>query len=213
MSDLTILCVSQFGEHAESFVRHFAETADAVDARLVVGADAAPPAWLDEIACECIGLRSEGFIESVLDEAIAACDDGYVLRMDDDEKISRPMVRWLADGGYRDADHWAFPRLHLWPDERHYVTNAPLWPDLQTRLSVKAKAGGRTRIHQGSPHGTGRIADCPIEHWKFIVRDREERERLVAHYEGLQSGAGERFSPFSLPELFSDRISVGLVKH
>lgn len=213
MTDLTILCVSQFGTHSESFVRHFAETADAIGARLVIGADATPPAWMDSVACDCVALHSEGYIESVLDEAVAACDAGYVLRMDDDERISAPMVRWLADGDYRTNDHWAFPRMHLWPDEAHYITNAPLWPDLQTRLSVKAKAAGRSRIHAGSPFGTGRIAECVIEHHKFLARPLAERERLVEHYERLQSGAGEQFAGFSVIEPFSDRLNVGLVKH
>lgn len=213
MTDLSILCVSRFGEHAEPFIRHLADAAVQLGARFVLAADGETPRWAIGIAHGTVRVKSSGYLESVLDTAVAACPDGYVLRMDDDERISPSLSHWLAQCKYRDADHWAFPRMHLWPDETRYITNAPLWPDLQTRLSVKAKAGGRPRIHQGSPHGTGRVAeDAVIEHHKFLVRDRQERERLLAHYESLQPGTGSgHYAAFSVPERFAHRIQTARV--
>lgn len=184
---LTLLCITAHQPYSLPFVEQFDEDAREIGARLRV-----------------VDGTNAGFIEAVLDEAIHDVPDGYVLRVDDDERMSRPMVEWLAAGEYESADHWAFPRANLWPDEDRYIVNAPLWPDLQTRLSVKEKAGGRTQVHEGSPFGTGHVANVLLEHHKFLVRDRAEREALVHHYESLQRGAGEAYAMFSVPELFED---------
>lgn len=205
MADLTLLCVSKLGDHARPFIEHFDEAAQELDATFVLAVDrAGAPGWtLDLHTDQFLWVRSDGYIESVLDDVIAECPDGYILRMDDDERISPPMQRWLAAGAYRQHDHWAFPRMHLWPDAKHYIVNDPLYPDLQTRLSVKAKAGGRRRIHVGSPFGTGTVAPVEIEHHKFLVRERAERERLVETYDRVLPGAGEHFKVFSVPEQFA----------
>jgi hypothetical protein len=75
-----------------------------------------------------------------------------------------------------------------------------LWPDAQTRLSIRAKAGGRDVIHSGSPHGGGEMAPVLIEHHVFLVRSREEREAKVARYDAIAQGAGTSFLPFIVPE-------------
>lgn len=193
MSDLTILCVTAGEPYAHRFIDWMRRDADVLDAEFVLIEDGRD-------------VQSDGTIESVLDEAISRCPDGYILRLDDDERMTYDMVAWLAGGAYQAADHWAFPRANLWPTEHTYVANRPLWPDLQTRLSVKALAGGRRAVHAGSPYGTGRVAPCVIEHHKFLVRTREERERLVERYEAVQPGAGRDYVMFSLPELYEDYL-------
>lgn len=199
MSDLTVLCVTKGEPYAQPFLARLAQDAALIDAKLRVETDGA-------------GVRSDGYIESVLDEAVGLCDDGYILRIDDDETITVGMLEWLRAGYYRDADHWAFPRRNLWPDAQHFITNPPLWPDLQTRLSVKAKASGRAAVHAGSPFGTGRIAPdrCVIDHHKFLERDRDEREQLVRSYEAIQPGAGSEFVMFSLPELYEGELDMAV---
>lgn len=183
MTRLSILCITEHGAHAPPFLTHFEEVSEQLDAALVIHDG-----------------RGAGCIENVLDEAVAACPDGMILRLDDDERMSLEMRDWLEDGDWQEHDHWAFPRHNLWPDEHSHITSHGLYPDLQTRLSVKAKSGGRHTVHQGSPYGTGEVAPCAIEHWKFLVRPIEERRELVARYESLQPGAGHRFSQFSVPE-------------
>jgi glycosyltransferase involved in cell wall biosynthesis len=150
-------------------------------------------------------VHSQGYIESVLDEAIEHTSGKYILRIDDDESISNPMFRWVVDREYESADNWTFPRAHLWGDEANYIVNSPLWPDSQTRLSIRAKAGGRLAIHAPSPHGAGEIAPCPILHHKFLVRDYEDRKRILDGYESKQRGAGSGdFLPFSFPTVLPD---------
>lgn len=198
--DLTVLCVTRGEGYALPFLEDMQELAEDIGATLVVAADG-NTAFNHLEGLNPIRVHSHGYIESVLDEALDHVATEYVLRLDDDERVSYGMYVWLLENHYRDADHWAFPRAHLWPDASRYVTSSPLWPDLQTRLSVKAKAGGRRVVHAGSPYGTGRVAPCVIEHHKFLVRPIEERRRLVERYEQIQTGAGREFLPFSMPEL------------
>lgn len=184
---LTILCVTAGGEHAPRFLDAMGDVAEAVRADFL----------------EYDG-RDAGCIEHVLDDALERCRPGYVLRLDDDESCSVKLIEWLADGQYLIADHWCFPRLNLWPDESSYITSHSLFPDLQTRLSVKDKAGGRHTPHQPSPHGTGSCATAPILHYKFIAKPLDERQRILDCYEQIQPGAGSNFTAFSLPETLSD---------
>lgn len=188
MGDLTILCVTAGQPYAEPYLRTFEHLAAHVSAELIIHRDDPP----------------SGCIERVLDDALEQCSGEYVLRLDDDETLDAAAVHWLALGAYREHDHWAFPRRNLWPDDGQYIVNPPLWPDLQTRLSVKAKSGGRSLVHAGSPHGTGNIAGGAILHHKFLIRTREEREALVTHYESIQDGAGKGYAMFSVPERYDD---------
>lgn len=182
--NLTILCVTRYAPHAARFLQVFDEIAALLDADLV----------------EHDGTQLHA-IEDGLDDAIAECPDGYILRLDDDELPSLEMIEWLESRAYEQHDHWCFPRLHLWGDIDHYISTPPLYPDLQTRLSVKAKSGGRHNVHDGSPYGSGQVAPCAIEHHKFLVRRREEREALLAEYRRLRSDA-DLWAVFTLPELF-----------
>lgn len=187
---LSILCVSAGADYAVPFVDEMRELALELDAPFVL-----------------FDGRGADVIEHVLDDAVRECPNGYVLRLDDDERVSGPMRAWLAAGEYLAADHWSFPRAHLYPDVDHYVTTAPLWPDLQTRLSIRAKSAGRRSVHAGSPWGAGRTAPVVLEHYKFLVRPFSVRVELVEHYERLQAGAGRGFEVFSVPELFDLAIA------
>lgn len=197
--NLTILCISEGRAYSAPFIeemRHAAEILAADFVHLRDGHD----------------LHSGGYLESVLDEAVAQCPDGYILRLDDDELLPSETVDWLLSGRYQADDHWAFPRRNLWPDPQHYIANPPLWPDLQTRLSVKEKAGSRPQIHSGSPYGTGKVAPVPIDHHKFLVRPREEREALVQRYDNIAPGAGGQYVMFSLPERYEELLKVRAVE-
>lgn len=208
---LTVLCVTAAWPYARPFIQAMRAQAHCLEAGFVLAVDlerAHWPAWIEQDAIE---VRSAGYLESVLDQAVAYCPDGHILRLDDDERLTPQMVDWLASREYEEHDHWAFPRLNLWPDRARHVTNPPLWPDLQTRLSVKAKSAGRHRVHAGSPHGTGRVAPVAIEHHKFLVRTRAEREQLMADYEQLQEGAGRDYAMFSVPELYDQLLQTAPV--
>lgn len=127
-------------------------------------------------------VKSKGYMESVLDDGVTACTGEYILRLDDDERCSPQMAQWLAAKEYRKADHWSFPRFHLWGDGSQFVITKPYFPDWQIRLSVKAKAGGRPQIHQGSPFGYGSPAPVGIEHYELISKSLEFRAKIAMGY-------------------------------
>lgn len=186
MSGLTILCVTADEDYAQPFVDEMLDLGDRLGAEVIIHDG-----------------RGAGAIENVLDVALRECQSGgYVLRLDDDERVSPRMEEWLASEMYVQCDHWAFPRLNLWPNESHYAVTPPLYPDLQTRLSLRELSGGRSHVHAGSPFGTGDVAPVAIEHHKFLVRTEAERRELLARYEAIQPGAGTEYAIFSVPEDF-----------
>lgn len=197
---LSIVCVTLNEPHAARFILKMHSLATRLGAELVLGLDGvkAHVAEFRGLAHKTVNVQSAGYVESVLDEVLAACTRPFVLRLDDDEAVSPALADWLERREYPEVA--AFPRPYLWGDEQTFITD--LYPDLQTRLTRWEKAGGRRYIHQGSPYGTGTIIPYAIEHYKFLVRSLEDRKRIAAQYEAVSHGAG--FSPtygrFNLPE-------------
>lgn len=181
---LSILCVTRKQPYSEPFLREFAQLAEYVDADYVEVVDSPDQPFPG----------SKGYIESILDEAVARCATRYVLRLDDDERCPPAMVEWLFERHYLAHDHWQFPRMHMWPRADDVLLAPHLFPDYQTRLSVKEKSGGRHTLHAPSPFGAGVEAPVAIEHHKFLVRSRAEREETARRW---HSGG---MTVFSLPE-------------
>jgi hypothetical protein len=173
---LSILCVTSGLERAEPFYAHFRDVAERLGAECVILRDGED-------------IHSAGYIESVLDEAIARTTGDYVLRLDDDERCSPAMLRWLEAREYLAHDHWHFPRVHLWENPESMLTQAPFFPDFQTRLSVRAKAGNRPMIHSASPW-QGYIAKVCIEHWMFLVKSSREMAQTSQFYTKMMYGDG-----------------------
>lgn len=214
MSELAILCVTRAEPAALDALVALKVLAGRANADLVVAGDgeAAVEALRGLRMPTVVPVRSKGYIESVLDAALEACDGAdYVLRLDDDEHASLAMTEWLAARAYLPADNWQFFRAHLWDARigRGVIKTPHLWPDFQTRLAVRSKAGGRSGVHQGSPFGCGETAPVYIEHYKFVVRDYVERLAIARRYDAYASGYGTgsmRF--FSLPESSYEQIEV-----
>jgi len=210
---LSILCVTRGDDAVLPFIDRMCRDALDLGAEILVCVDGEPTRVLLALvgSRQLHRVQSAGYIESVLDEAVAYCRGEYVLRLDDDERISPALLGWLNGEHYLGADHWAFPRANLWGDSGSVLVNPPLWPDLQTRLSIKPKAGGRYGVHDGSPFGTGRVAPAVIEHHKYLIKGRAEREAQAARYDALRAGAGtsDPFWPFMVPEAaFWDGLMV-----
>jgi hypothetical protein len=219
-SKLSVLCVTNGdGQHVPLFVQRLAEIARHIRAEFILGLDgetAQQAGWvnLPDIT-RTIPLRAggTGVLEDVLDQAIDGCDSDWILRLDDDEMPSAALVRWLDRGDYMRGSEtvYSFERAYLWGNEEHYITNDPLWPDWQTRLTVRERAGGRRTVHAGSPWGAGTmVRGLPIMHYKFLVRNMEQRMVIARHYERSQPGAGlgALFSKYNLPEVFLGNIDT-----
>lgn len=202
---LSILCVSRVDHFAERFLREMATLGAALpSAEFVLCADgawASAAAYRLGLVARHVVVESQGYIESILDEALSHTNGDYVLRLDDDESCSPAMLRWLVNQDYRQNDHWCFARQHIWPAEGWAVRTERLFPDPQTRLSIRAKAGGRSAIHAGSPFGAGVMAPVTLWHYKFF-KTLEERQRIAAVYDAFHAGYGTGMMlPYSLPEL------------
>lgn len=208
--DLSILCITRGDGYAMRFLREMAALAVETDAELVVAGDGnygyaavAVEAMKWSCSSTVFGVHSAGYIESVLDDAVAACRGTYVLRLDDDESCSPAMVQWLRERRYRDDAHWKFATANLWRDAQSVITNPPLWPDHHTRLSLRALSGGRPKHpHATSPHGNGTLAPVIHLHHKFLVKGYARRQAIARAYEQVGPGLGmsDTMRPFSLPE-------------
>lgn len=210
--NLSILCVTKAEPHALRMIGDLVASSQSLGCECVIVADGTQAlAWLNNLGLngQCkLGLAaSKGYIESVLDEAITLTTGDYILRIDDDERISAGMIEWLREQRYLSSPHWKFARAHVWHNNT-YILDHPLWPDHQTRLSTRELSGNRNTIHCGSPHGGGKLAPVVIEHWKFLVRSREQRQEIVDRYERLQPGAGNNFKVFSVPESVMSSINT-----
>lgn len=158
-------------------------------------------------------VQSEGYLESVLDVALEFCTGDYVLRLDDDERCSPAMQVWLNGLQYTHLPHWKFARAHMWWDNKTVILHPQLWPDHQTRLSVRKQAGQRRWIHSGSPWGGGTLAPVVIEHHKFLVKTAEERRAIAARYDSIQAGAGTGgMLAFNVPEDCPDITTFPVAK-
>lgn len=180
MSDLTILTITDYPPHAAEYLERAQDLARDLDAAYV----------------EFDGTGAGGGVEHVQDAAVAICPDGYILLLADDENPDAEMTEWLHGRYYRQTDNWCFARLNYYPD----TTSCVMYPDLQTRLATKEKSGGRTRLHQGSPWGTGWQGGGAIEHWKMLVQSLEVRRAQIEERERMQRGAGYGFRPYVIPE-------------
>lgn len=219
--DLSILCVTRAELCVQPLLRELLKDAYRLGAQCVLAADGRDaitalsyPFAPADVPHGLIRVESKGYIESVLDEAVAACSGEhikYVLRIDDDESISPAMMRWLQSGAYHAAEHWCFPRQHLWPTSHGdgVLMTPHLYPDLQTRLSTRAKSGGRHGVHAPSPHGGGEIAPVALIHHKYTVRTPAERLRIAQVYDAYSRGYGTgNMKPFSLPEESYETMEV-----
>jgi hypothetical protein len=212
---LTIVSVTKAEPFAIPFLVSMSELAIMLHAQFVIAADGVTAAntlahttWRQ--LPRIITVHSKGYLESVLEQALNNCDGEYILRLDDDERCSPAMVAWLDNQSHLQHPHWKFPRAHLIGDTESVIMHPQLWPDHQTRLSVREMAGGRHWIHCGSPYGGGEEAPCVIEHHKFLVKSYEERLAIAKRYDTVQPGAGTGgMKGFNLPEDAYSDLKIG----
>lgn len=203
MPNLSLVCVSQLEPHSIRFLKQMSEWCKNRNFEFVLGVDGSDiqveKAY--EFTSKVVPVKSDGYLESVLDDVKSKCSGDYIMRLDDDESMSIGLSSFLTK---LDFPHgvYTFSRANLWGDEHHFITNGGLYPDIQTRLFRADLAGGRTQIHRLSPHGFGKVLPLRILHYKFLVKSYEERLEIAKRYETVEKGAGlgEVYKKFNLPE-------------
>lgn len=189
--ELSICCVTKAAEYAKPFIEEIFELAQYLDAEVVLGLHGADALSYVESLSEQYPLRSMTvsgrFIEEMLNPVLELCSGKYILRLDDDERAPETMREWLKSGAYTARDSWFFPRFHVWPDRDHVITTQPFFPDFQGRLTTREKSFRPPTLHAGQPHPAHR-APVHFEHHAFLVKNKEERRAIAAHYESLLIG-------------------------
>lgn len=194
--NLSIVCVTNNQYNAKPFILRLHSLCTRLGAELVLGLDREKAQKADwrSLANVTVDLSCDKLQEDELDKAIEAATRDWVLRIDDDETVSPALESWLFTLGHEKSGYqlYAFPRIHLYPDAWHYVSNPEMLPDLQTRLGKKPLMFGVNRVHAGNPNGTGAVVPYALEHHKLICRTLEQRKEIAARYETLMPGAGTR---------------------
>ena len=206
---LSILCVTiNKYPSVGGFIEKMYTLAHGLNAEFVLGLDRekAQKADFRKLADIALDLKKKDthMQEDVLDEVIGACSGDWVLRLDDDETISPALERWIFGGSYVSGNLFTFPRIYLYPDEKHFLNNPGIFPDLQTRLGRKEFMFGCNYAHAANPNGSGVTVDYAIEHHNLLVKDLAERRIIAAKCEAIQPGAGTlpQYARYNLPEDF-----------
>ena len=188
MTRLSIVCVTKCEAHVEPFLANIVRLAGHLDAEMVFGLDGTSPHQSLVQGSSSIVVPVFGrFLEEMIDPALDAASGRFILRLDDDERCSDEMVKWLESGVYTNHDSWFFPRVHLWPTRDSVITSLPYFPDFQGRLTTKEKAYRAPTIHAGSPYASFR-APCYMEHHNLLTKTKEQRRELTARYHTIIHG-------------------------
>jgi hypothetical protein len=158
--------------------------AEILKAEYVVAADRAPQVDAHGGKVVAVDASSCPVIETVLEEAVAACSGDWILRLDDDETVSLAMLHCLLRFDFSDFEAVAFPRAHLWGSEQQALTNADYWPDVQMRLSRRHLAVRRV-VHEAPPKIDCFVPACILHH-VYLVRDRDARKECAERYCRIQ---------------------------
>jgi len=180
---ISVLVVTRGEPHTPRFLTHASRIAQFLHAEFVIGCDrcevrlgGAKVVPLDASACP--------MIETVLEQAVAACEGDWILRLDDDETVSWAMLGYLLSCDYTKREAIAFPRANLWGHEGDHLTDAEFWPDVQMRFSKRQYAIRRT-IHEGAQK-IDAVAPAMLLHHAFLIRGREGRREVARRYCEIQ---------------------------
>lgn len=201
---LSICCVTNGNHYALTYLSYMRILADKLGCEFVVGMDKTESKAIKILADVAVKLPEHEveLQECVLDKAIEMCTGDYILRLDDDEKVSSALEHWILSRAYHLGELFAFPRVYMYPDTKHVLANDGVYPDLQTRLGKKEKMYGVNHIHAGNPHGTGLVIPYAIEHHNLIAKSYKERQKIADRYESIKPGCGRSntYGRYLIPE-------------
>lgn len=154
--------------------------------------------------------------EQAIDTAISLSTTDWQFRIDDDERMGarfKEYARYLLN--HNDVDVYWFPRMWIYPDEKHFLTN-PLWyPDIQPRLWRKGFLKATPGIHM---HPTTKGANeinygINIFHYILIQNTYEQRIQRCEMQAKMLGITLEQYKPgmatYYLPEDHKDMATIG----
>jgi hypothetical protein len=148
-------------------------------------------------------IETPGWIEPVLQYVYEVPETSHVLRVDSDELMGTRFVEARDQILARPEVAFWMPRYNLVGRREDYYFDR-LYPDLQLRLFRKGAIKTFPNIHI-TPEINGATADIDnvhIFHVKYGERSREERTKLMNHYDKILQGAGSGigYKYYMLPE-------------
>lgn len=210
---ISIICVTKGEWWSPEFLSKMRRDADELNAQLVILGDGERGFNQAKIyAHKAVQVETGGYVESVLNDAVDSADGEWILRLDDDEKMSKAMLDWFKAGWYKNGpqDIYSFPCAWLWGSPDRFISSPPFWTDIHPRFTTADKARGwDNEPHAGNPHGLGFTVPALHLHYKFLIKSFEERIKIAKRYEELKEGAGfGMHRPFTLPELSHHTITT-----
>jgi hypothetical protein len=171
---------------------------------------------LGAVADRICEIELDAFAEQALAWLHAQCSGDWILRIDDDEVLSPSLIEQLPELiRARDVVQYWLARRWLYPDAGHWLDEWPWFPDFQGRLVRNDGQPWFPGLCHSSVALTlpARYLDSGLYHLAHLLSDRQERERKVDRYRGLdaslRSTATDPYlSTFYVPELHPDARSV-----
>ena len=155
-------------------------------------------------------IKHQGIIEYYFREMFSACSGDFILRLDDDETLTRinpaKIIQTL------DQYHLSglnIPRRWLVPPGDRFIATSPWYPDHQLRIIKNDdKILYSKMIHQklGTMGKTAFTKDLHIHHFDFIYNSREQRDKKVKHYDEISNGNG--MGDYYRYEDYLDRLTI-----
>lgn len=207
MPTLTVLTVSTLPAYGWRFIRDARDLAQDLGAEYVLAVDlGGMPAERAEsmrglgesrgpnTRTVFVDSQGKGYLEACLNQALDQCDSEYVLRLDDDERATPILAKWLREWVRccRPEKQYTFARAALYPDADHYVAQQPWWPDPQARLATR-ELSRRSYLHE-LWHGGEVYVPNPIEHHVYLVKTAAEHDAIRAIYATARPDA-----PYPMP--------------
>ncbi len=215
---LSVCCLSASPlVRTAAILRQFSGVADeivcAVDSR-VPTAELAELAGVADIVKRCQFDPSTG-IERNLAWLHSLCSGHWILRIDSDEVPSAELLTELPElVQASDVLQYVLPCLWLFPDEVHFIDEAPWSEDWHLRLvrneriALQIPGVLHSNIRSVEPL---RFVRAPFYHLTCVVQSRDEREAKASNYErehpGLETMPGWSANNHYLPERFQQRPS------
>ncbi len=137
-------------------------------------------------------LSTDGYLESALPQMVALCSGDFILRLDDDERLSGNWTREDFESlvALNDLSHLTVLRRWIVDDGRDFIASTPWFPDVQMRLFRNLPASIRwpQQIHEPMEIAGNclTLGDRWIEHDVLFTATSAERQEKCRTYQALR---------------------------
>ena len=206
---LSICCVTASPSRAAAVLAGLREIADEIVVAVDVSDGEQDLTPLEAVADRLFQIELDAFPEPAMAWVHAQCSGDWILRIDDDEVLGASLLEQLPElMRARDVVQYWLARRWLYPDAGRWLDQWPWFPDFQGRL-VRNDA---QLWFPGLCHSSvalslpARYLDSGLYHLVHLLSDRQERERKVERYRGIDATlrvttADPYLSTYYLPEL------------